>query len=67
MLVLTRKVGEQIVLPDSKVTITVLAIRGNQIRVGVAAPAAVAVHRAEVWQCLQKSGDLSPPAPSPAK
>lgn len=62
MLVLTRKVGEQIVLPDSQVTITVLAIRGNQVRVGVAAPPAVAVHRAEIWLCLQQSGEWSPPA-----
>jgi carbon storage regulator len=50
MLVLTRKVGERIVMPDLGVTITVLEVKGNQIRVGVAAPREVEVHREEVFR-----------------
>ena len=49
MLVLSRKLGESIVLPDCQVTITVLAIHGNRIRLGVTAPPDIPVHRTEVW------------------
>ena len=49
MLVLSRKLGESVVLPDCQVTITVLAIHGNRIRLGVTAPPDIAVHRTEVW------------------
>jgi carbon storage regulator len=48
MLVLNRKVGERIVLPGCGVTVMVLESGGNQVRLGVAAPADVAVHREEV-------------------
>lgn len=53
MLVLTRKVGERIVMPDLGVTITVLEVKGNQIRVGVAAPREVEVHREEVYHAAR--------------
>ncbi len=53
MLVLSRKVGERIVLPDSGVVLTVLGIRGGQIRLGISAPPEVAVYREELW--LSKS------------
>lgn len=49
MLVLSRKVGESIVLPDCQITITVIGVHGNRIRLGISAPKAVSVHRAEVW------------------
>lgn len=49
MLVLTRKAGESIVI-GNEVVITVLEIRGGQIRLGVDAPRNLAVHRAEVYQ-----------------
>jgi carbon storage regulator len=49
MLVLSRKPGEQIVLPHYEVTMTVLGVSGNRVRIGVAAPAGTAVHRREVW------------------
>lgn len=49
MLVLSRKPGEQIVLPEAGVTITVLAVSGRRVQLGVAAPAGSPVHRAEVW------------------
>ena len=48
MLVLSRKIGERIVLPGCGVTVTVLESRGNQVRLGITAPAGVAVHREEL-------------------
>jgi carbon storage regulator len=48
MLVLSRKIGERIVLPGCGVTVTVLESRGGQVRLGIAAPAGVAVDRKEV-------------------
>ncbi|MBL8799860.1 MAG: carbon storage regulator CsrA [Planctomycetia bacterium] len=55
MLVLSRKLGERIVLPSAEITITVLSLRGNQVSLGIDAPRAVAVHRSEVWQRLQQA------------
>ena len=52
MLILTRRVGETLVIGDD-VTITVLGMRGNQVRVGVNAPKDVAVHREEIYQRIQ--------------
>ena len=52
MLILTRRVGETLVIGDD-VTITVLGVRGNQVRVGVNAPTDVAVHREEIYQRIQ--------------
>ena len=49
MLILTRKVGESVMIGDD-ITVTVLGIKGNQVRVGVNAPRDVAVHREEVLQ-----------------
>ena len=50
MLVLTRKTGEQIVVPRYQITLTVLEITGSRVRLGITAPADVVVHRDEVWQ-----------------
>jgi carbon storage regulator len=50
MLVLSRKLGEQIVLSECEVVITVLAIKGSQVRLGISAPAALPVYRQEVWR-----------------
>ena len=55
MLILTRKVGESVVIGDD-VTVTVMAIKGNQIRLGVNAPRDMAVHREEIYQQLQNGG-----------
>ena len=49
MLVLTCKIGEQVVLPGLEAQIAVLSIKGRAVRLGVEAPETVAVHRAEVW------------------
>ena len=61
MLVLTRSIGEQIVVPECEVTITVVAVQGKKVRLGVSAPARLAVHREEVWRriCQQEAGRLT--------
>jgi carbon storage regulator len=61
MLVLSRKVGERIVVPDRDLTVTVLAIDGKTVRLGIAAPAEMAVYREEVWHHLGQEIH-SPPA-----
>ncbi len=50
MLVLSRKVGEKVVVPDCDLTVSVVAIRGNRVRLGIEAPRELAVHREEVLQ-----------------
>jgi carbon storage regulator len=61
MLVLSRRVGESIVIGDD-VTITVLEVRGDVVRVGIDAPRSVSVHRAELLQQLEETnrGAASP-------
>jgi carbon storage regulator len=54
MLVLSRRVGESIVIGDN-VTVTVLEVRGDVVRVGVGAPRHVAVHREELWRELEEA------------
>jgi carbon storage regulator len=58
MLVLSRKIGERIVLPHCELTITVIAIEGKAVRLGISAPKDIAVYREEVWHqlCLQTHG-----------
>ncbi len=52
MLILTRRIGESVVIGDD-INITVLGVKGNQVRLGVNAPKDVAVHREEIYQRIQ--------------
>jgi carbon storage regulator len=54
MLVLSRKAGERLVVPRLQVAVTVLAIKGKAVRLGISAPADLAVYREEVWAQLNQ-------------
>jgi carbon storage regulator len=52
MLILTRRVGESVVIGED-VTVTVLGVKGNQVRIGINAPKTVAVHREEIYERIK--------------
>ncbi len=56
MLILTRRVGEVLRIGDD-VSITILGVKGNQVRIGIDAPKDVAVHREEIYQRIKREGD----------
>jgi len=53
MLILTRRVGETVMI-GNEVTVTVLGVKGNQVRIGVNAPKDVAVHREEIYERIKR-------------
>jgi carbon storage regulator len=69
MLILTRRVGETVMIGND-VTVTVLGVKGNQVRVGINAPKTVAVHREEIYERIKREqegtgdNDSEPEAPA---
>jgi carbon storage regulator len=60
MLILTRRTGESVIIGDG-VTVTVLGVKGNQVRVGINAPKEVAVHREEVFERIRTEEQAAKP------
>ncbi|MEW5009852.1 MAG: carbon storage regulator CsrA [Cycloclasticus sp.] len=58
MLILTRKVGESLIIGDD-VSIIVLGVKGNQVRIGVDAPKSVSVHREEIYNKIQDEKEIN--------
>ncbi len=58
MLILTRRVGESVVIGDD-VDVTVLGVKGNQVRLGVKAPREISVHREEIYQRIRRENEKS--------
>lgn len=59
MLILTRRVGETLMVGDN-VTLTVLGVKGNQVRIGVNAPKDIPVHREEIYERIQREKAQNP-------
>ncbi len=59
MLILTRRVGETLVIGDD-ISITVLGVKGNQVRIGIDAPKSISVHRQEIYERIKHEEEMKP-------
>ena len=66
MLILTRRVGETLMIGDD-VTVTVLGIKGNQVRIGINAPKEIAVHREEIYERIKNEQEVEPESDQPTE
>ncbi|RUQ37254.1 MAG: carbon storage regulator [Candidatus Competibacteraceae bacterium] len=66
MLILTRRVGETLMIGD-EVTVTVLGVKGNQVRIGVNAPKDIAVHREEIYERIKREQDSTASINTPSQ
>ncbi len=57
MLILTRKVGESITIGDGSITVSVMEIKGRQVRLGINAPANTPIHRQEIFQKIKEANE----------
>lgn len=64
MLVLTRSVGERLVIGDGDIKLTILDVRGNQVRIGIDAPKNIAVHREEIYLRIQEEDSSKEKVPA---
>jgi carbon storage regulator len=64
MLILTRRVGETVII-GNEVTVTVLGVKGNQVRIGVNAPKDVPVHREEIYERIKREEEGEAHVPRP--
>ena len=53
MLILTRRIGETIMIDDDEIKVRILGVKGNQVRIGIDAPKEISCHREEVWLKIQ--------------
>lgn len=58
MLILTRKVGESVIIGNGEITVTVLGVKGNQVRIGVTAPKHIPVHREEIAERIRVEREI---------
>lgn len=59
MLILSRRLGESLVIGDKEVTVTILSIKGNNVRIGIEAPKEVSVHREEIYKKIQDALEVN--------
>ncbi|OGT07026.1 MAG: carbon storage regulator [Gammaproteobacteria bacterium GWF2_41_13] len=59
MLILARKIGESLIIGNKEITVTVLGVNGNQVRIGIEAPKHISVHREEIYKKIQDALEVN--------